>query len=336
MKFVNPLSESDKSQLQEIYHHSPLSRVRQRSHAILLSNKRYPINQLADIFGVDRDTISGWIDQWEQRGCDGLYDNPKPGRPPTLAKDEQNTAFDLAKESPRQIKVAIHKIEERFNKMVSLDWVKRLFKKHGYCWKRVRKSLKDKRAEAGIEDEFKKAQQELHQLQQQEDQGLIDLYYFDQSGFSLTPVIPYAWQKIGENLLLPTAKNKRLNVLGFLSRKNKFTSLTYEGSVTSKVIIACMNHFAESITKTTYVVIDNAPTHTSKMFQQQIPIWKKQGLIIKQIPKYSPELNLIEILWKHIKYYWMPFKAYTNFENLKQEVETILINIGSKYRITFA
>jgi transposase len=28
-------------------------------------------------------------------------------------------------------------------------------------------------------------------------------------------------------------------------------------------------------------------------------------LILKYLPPYSPELNLIEILWRHIKYRWL-------------------------------
>ncbi len=336
MKFVSPLSNEEKIQLHDINHISSITRVRQRSHAILLSDKKYTINQLSDIFEVDRDTVRQWIDQWELYRVEGLKDKPKSGRPPKLKKSAQNKALELAKESPRQIKLVLHKIEKLYHKTVSPDWIKRLLKKNKYSWKRIRKSLKDKRKDNDLQAEFKKAQQELHQLQQQENHGLIDLYYFDQAGFSLTPVVPYAWQKIGEHILLPTAKSKRLNVLGFLTRKNQFTSFIYEGSVTSNVVIACMNKFAQSITKTTYVVIDNASTHTSKIFKKQIPLWKKKGLIIKQIPKYSPELNLIEILWRKIKYYWLPFAAYLNFENLKKELENILVKIGSKYRITFA
>jgi hypothetical protein len=36
-------------------------------------------------------------------------------------------------------------------------------------------------------------------------------------------------------------------------------------------------------------------------------------LIIKYLPPYSPELNLIEILWRFMKYYWLPFSAYMFF-----------------------
>ncbi len=38
------------------------------------------------------------------------------------------------------------------------------------------------------------------------DKGEIDLYYFDASGFSLDPVIPYAWQKIGQQISIPAQR----------------------------------------------------------------------------------------------------------------------------------
>jgi hypothetical protein len=49
----------------------------------------------------------------------------------------------------------------------------------------------------------------------------------------------------------------------------------------------------------------------------------------------SPELNLIEILWRRIKYHWLPLDAYQSYVHLKTEVLSILENIGEKYVITF-
>src|SRR6516165_3746184 len=56
--------------------------------------------------------------------------------------------------------------------------------------------------------------------------------------------------------------------------------------------------------------MDNASVHTSEEFEECLPRWKKKGLTIKYLSTYSPELNLIEILWRNIKYTWLPFSAY--------------------------
>ena len=58
-------------------------------------------------------------------------------------------------------------------------------------------------------------------------------------------------------------------------------------------------------------------------------------LLIYFLPPYSPELNLIEILWKRIKYQWIPFEAYVNSNTLNENLESILENVGAKYVIKF-
>ena len=54
------------------------------------------------------------------------------------------------------------------------------------------------------------------------------------------------------------------------------------------------------------------------------------------LPTYSAELNIIEILWRFIKYQWLPFSAYLSFQHLVEEVQKILKLIGSKYTINFS
>jgi hypothetical protein len=73
----------------------------------------------------------------------------------------------------------------------------------------------------------------------------------------------------------------------------------------------------------------------SREFIRHIPKWVKRGLIIKYLPPYSPELNLIEILWRFMKYYWLPFSAYMSFQCLLQSVEDILTRFGTDYTIDF-
>jgi transposase len=89
------------------------------------------------------------------------------------------------------------------------------------------------------------------------------------------------------------------------------------------------------LNKETVVIIDNASIHTSHKFKESKPRWKKKNLNIKYLPTYSPELNLIEILWRFIKYKWLPFSAYLSFDTLVKEVENILKNVGSEWIIDF-
>jgi transposase len=75
-----------------------------------------------------------------------------------------------------------------------------------------------------------------------------------------------------------------------------------EGKVDPSVIVECFDQFSKQIRKRTYIFLDNSPLHRSHEFICHISQWAQRGLIIKYLPPYSPELNLIEILWRFIKY----------------------------------
>jgi transposase len=83
MKHVNYLTKDEEKTLVELMKNAPKYRIRQRAHAIVLSSRKFQIEILSDIFDVHRDTISRWIDVWNEKRFDGLYDADKPGRPKT-------------------------------------------------------------------------------------------------------------------------------------------------------------------------------------------------------------------------------------------------------------
>lgn len=177
---------------------------------------------------------------------------------------------------------------------------------------------------------------ELKELQQEVLAGEHDLFYFDEAGFSLSPSVPYGWQPIGERIEIPSSRSSQLNVLGFLDYQGKrFHPFLTQGCIDASIVIACMNAFCKSLERPTTLVIDNAPVHTSTAFQAMIPEWEKQNLFLWFLPAYSPELNLIEILWKKIKYYWLPIEAYTSFEKLDEHLCHVLANVGKEFQICF-
>lgn len=120
-----------------------------------------------------------------------------------------------------------------------------------------------------------------------------------------------------------------------MNKDNELTPFIFDGTVNADVIAACFESFVSSMTQETYVILDNAPVHRSDKFLSCLPEWEEKGLHAVFLSPYSPELNLIEILWRKIKYEWLPFAAYVSFEALNEHIENILINFGSQYIIEF-
>jgi transposase len=156
------------------------------------------------------------------------------------------------------------------------------------------------------------------------------------AGFCLTPCVPYAWQPLGAVIAVPTSSHgRRVNVLGFLKRNNDLVPYIVVGKIDTSVIVECFEQFSQQLDKRTYVFLDNAPVHRAREFVDHIAQWVQRGLIIKYLPSYAPELNLIEILWRFMKYYWLPFSAYASFQHLYAAIEQILTGVGTEYTITF-
>lgn len=171
-------------------------------------------------------------------------------------------------------------------------------------------------------------------------QAGVSVYYFDAAGFSLKPVVPYAWQAVGKTVRIPSSNGKRLNVLGFYSKTEKSFFQTVEGSVSSQSVTDAIDAFVAQQpaddTRWRIIVMDNAPIHRSAAFRARMDDWLTRRVCIRYLPSYSPELNAIETLWRFIKYQWLPITAYAGFDSLKKAVLNILDAIGSKYKITFA
>jgi len=331
MKYVSPLSDAEIISLEAMHTYQPSSQARGRAHMILLSHRGYPLQEIASILDVTRQTVSLVINNWEGLGIAGLYDKPRSGRPHSLSPEDEAFVKRLIEEEPRSVKKIQAILKEEKAKQVSEWTVKRILKRGKLKWKRIRKSLKSKRDEQN----FREAQQKIQVLEKRQIQGEIDLVYFDEAGFSLDPSIPYAWQPIGEHIEVPASQSARLNVLGFMNKQNDLTPFVVKGSVDTAVAVACFNEFSKNLKKKTFVLMDNSPVHKSKEFIGNFRQWAARGLFVRFLPTYSPELNLIEILWRKIKYAWMPFSAYLSFKTLQTALENILRDFGSKYVINF-
>ncbi|MBF0343345.1 MAG: IS630 family transposase [Nitrospirae bacterium] len=221
-------------------------------------------------------------------------------------------------------------MEEQYKISISKKTIKRILR-IDFSWRRIHKKVKGEPDEL----EYKIKKQALEELKRQDKKGIIDLRYFDESGFCLEPYVPYAWQEKDNPIEIETCNSRRINVLGIMNVNNDLTAYTVEDVVNSDLVIACINDFCKDLKKETVIVIDNASPHTSKSFKKNIPKWKEKGLEIFYLPPYSPKLNLIEILWKFMKYEWINFSAYKSWKHLVDYIDDVLNNFGQEYIINY-
>lgn len=132
---------------------------------------------------------------------------------------------------------------------------------------------------------------------------------------------------------------KVVNILGFL---NPLTQqlITYqlpkEAYMNSVLFIKYMNDFASKLRRPTVLILDNASWHKSELTRSMYKQWESQGLYLFFLPPRCPHLNLIETLWRKIKYEWLFIKDYRSDKTLQKKLTHIFKTYGLEYCIDFS
>jgi transposase len=100
VKFVKPLSDEQRQELEWVWREGATHRERTRAHAVLLSAQGRTLAELAEILGAERDAVGRWLSHWEQGGVAALADAPRTGRPRRLLAEAEAALVAAAQANP--------------------------------------------------------------------------------------------------------------------------------------------------------------------------------------------------------------------------------------------
>ena len=178
----------------------------------------------------------------------------------------------------------------------------------------------------------------LKVLEEMSEQGLMDLYYGDESRISLQPCVPYAWQFQDEEVFMPSTQGKGLNCFALLPRANACRFQTTTEAINARFIVEqleTLSFEAWRLKRVTVIVLDNAPAHVAKSVKERRSFWQQRGLFVFSLPPYSPPLNIVEVLWRKLKYQWLRPQDYLQNDALFYRVTQALAAVGSSLKIHF-
>ena len=173
-------------------------------------------------------------------------------------------------------------------------------------------------------------------MEQLSEGGEIDLIYTDAARVSVTAVVPYGWQFPDEDVFMASTQGAGLNCVAFLNRANDCRfEVTREG-INSQFIFERFEQLSFNVKKLRVLVLDNAPVHTARIIKERLLVWQRRGLFLFYLPRYSPHLNIVETLWRKLKYEWLSPKDYETTEGLFYTVRQALAAVGKGLRINFS
>jgi transposase len=187
-----------------------------------------------------------------------------------------------------------------------------------------------------IEEVYLHKREILGELETLAEKQTIELFYSDESRVSLEPNVPYGWQFPDEEVFMPTMKGNGLNCFALLSRTNQCVVKTSEQSFSAQFILEEFETLSFNLRKLTVIVLDNARIHTSRIIKERIKIWQQRGLYLFYLPRYSPHLNIVEILWRKLKHEWLTSIDYKSKEHLFYQITLALKAVGNRLFIGFS
>ena len=143
----------------------------------------------------------------------------------------------------------------------------------------------------------------------------------------------YAWQPKGlegTKQVLANTGRKRLNIIGAINPVSlQPTILLTEDNCSAEVIEAFLEEIKKQYNKakTICIIVDNARYQRSNLVQTTAKFFNIDLLFL---PPYSPNLNLIERLWRYFKKEVMKNKYYADYSTFENAVETFFIQFESK------
>ncbi len=152
--------------------------------------------------------------------------------------------------------------------------------------------------------------------------GKVTLLFMDASHFVMgCDFLGFIYGRV-RRFVLTFSGRKRYNVLGaidFITKK--VLTVTNDKYITATEVCEMLWKISKEYEgKITYLVLDNARYQKCKAVQE---LASKLGIRLVYIPPYSPNLNLIERLWKFVKAE-LRTKYYDNFSLFKDKINSII------------
>lgn len=161
--------------------------------------------------------------------------------------------------------------------------------------------------------------------------GKRAVFFVDAAHFVLAPFLGFLWSLTRVFLKAPAGR-QRVNVLGALNAlTHELITVTNDTYITAESLCALLKKLAAlNLTVPITVFLDNARYQKCGLVQT---VAAGLNIDLCYLPTYSPNLNLIERVWKFVKKQTLYSKYYADFAAFKAAIETCLQEMPTTHRV---
>src|SRR4028118_544173 len=340
MPAKNHLSQNQKQRLIKLLKESDNNYVREKVLILLLINDGKTYGEISEFMEIAYTTVAYWSVHGDPDNLDSFLDKRSPGNfrkvtpeyekilIDTIDKDPAEYGYEFGRWTAARLATYLEKVT---GIKLSGSQISRILHKKKYVYIWAKYSLKDK--QNPVEREvFKQKLSEYLKITKQSPE-LLQVWFWDESGFSLRVIRRKTWGKKGSRKKITGQRRRgRVNIMGGLRYHDKKrmnfvikkgnTEVFYEQiKILNNFLLQewieqgnKLERFKDDSAKIV-IILDNASFHKRQDILKKIEA-EMPNIILEFLPPYSPDYNLIELVWHSAKEYI----AHKLFESVEQQI----------------
>ena len=320
------LSEAEIQRLNYERYYYPCPIVQKRIHAIYFKSTTNMSNiMIGELIGLNRDSVGDWIMRYQQKGFDSICQFNYGTNKSALDNYRESILQSFTQRPPMTTNEAKARIEELTGISRSPSQVRTFMKRHGLRY--LQTGHIPAKADTAKQQQWVK--EKLEPAIEEAQKGECHLLFMDAAHFILEPFICALWC-VARLFVKASSGRNRINVLGVVNALTKevitISNTTY---ITAQTIVDFLKqlkkHYGDKPLK---IVLDNARYQHCKLVED---VAKQLNITLLFLPSYSPNLNIIERLWKFTKKKILYAKYYETPIIFHQAITGFFQTINQKY-----
>ncbi len=309
----------DQADLRDINEAIELPEINKRFVRKLLAIKMVASNidrsGICDTLNISRKTLCNYISEFSNGGISATLEDKSYKPSSSLEPYMDQLIAGLKERPPASSKEAAYRMEQICGIRVSATQARFImvnklgmkFRKAGTIPGKCNPQLQMDFLEEELEPRLEEAKA-----------GNRHVYFVDASHFLWGAYASYCW--CFERTWIGSASGrKRFNVLGAVNAESKKMVCAYrEGTINSETVCSLLiDIYNEHEEGDISIVLDNVPYQHARIVKEMAIVL---GIELVYLPPYSPNLNLIERAWKHVKKKALANRHYETYEDFKKSI----------------
>jgi len=321
--------EFTEDEIEELHYqrfHHPHPRVQQRMEAVYLKGLGYAHQEIGRIVGVSQKTLRGYLRLYQAGGIEGLKRLNFYQPSSDLEPHQETIEAEFKAKPPKSINEAADRIETLTGIRRCPTQTREFLKRLGM--KRLKVGHIPAKADPEAQQEYLETKLEPRLAEAK--QGQRHVFFMDAAHFVMQPFLGFLWCFARIFIQAPSGR-QRFNVLGALHATSlQVVTFTNQDYINSQSVAALLRQLATTFSDLPItIVLDNARYQRCYFIMD---LAKELNIELLFLPPYSPNLNLIERLWKFVKQECLYSTYYETFEDFKKAISTCIDEAQGKHK----